>query len=70
MNNYFRYQQDYNEFMGEDSEGMQEFLAKEREETLNSYAEGEEVVYCSICGEPLKKGSMSYYEGMHIDSCV
>lgn len=25
--------------------------------------------FCSICGDELKIGSISYYEGFHIDGC-
>jgi hypothetical protein len=58
------------EWEAEDPEGLNKFLEKHRRECLESYPDGEEVRYCSICGEPLKYGSMSYDEGWHFDSCL
>jgi len=70
MNNLDRYQEQYNESMMEDPDGTQEFLESERKKAYESYPEGEEVVHCGYCGEPLRYRSVSYHEGFHIDSCL
>lgn len=54
----------------EDPEGLNTFINKQRQEALDSYPDGVEVKYCSVCGEPLKYKSMAYDEGWHFDSCL
>jgi hypothetical protein len=70
MNSHGRYQEQYNEAIQEDAEGLNAFLQIERKKALNSYPKGVDVVYCDICGEPLVYNSMSYHEGYHFDSCI
>ena len=70
MNSVFKYQQDYNEAMSEDPQGTLNFIHQERERGLKSYSSNDTIKYCVICGEPLIKGSMSYYEGFHFDNCI
>lgn len=42
----------------------------DRERAQKSYKENNlDYVYCSLCGELLVAGSISYYEGYHIDGC-
>jgi hypothetical protein len=69
-NSHSRYQQDYQEAMAEDTEGTLKFLQKEREKALKSYNSNNDIIYCSICGEPLVKNSISYEEGYHTDNCI
>lgn len=70
MNDYYVYQQAYEEAVNEDYEGLMDYLFVERAQALSTYFEDEEVIFCLICGEPLRKGSVSYFEGYHIDSCL
>jgi len=70
MNSKFKYQQDYNEAMAEDPQGILNFILAERERALKSYSSDDTIKYCAICGEPLIKGSIAYYEGFHIDNCI
>ncbi|NLT15401.1 MAG: hypothetical protein GXY05_13790 [Clostridiales bacterium] len=70
FNSQFRYSQDIAEAMSEDAEGTAAFLESERQKAYASYKPGDEARCCCICGEPLVKNSVSYYEGFHIDSCV
>lgn len=70
FNSRQRYYNDYQEAITEDAEGLQEFLQREREKVLKSYNSNDNIVYCSICGEPLVKDSISYFEGFHIDNCI
>jgi uncharacterized protein with PIN domain len=46
-----------------------EYMMNEHRRALDSYAPNEEVRFCPKCNCALIKGSMSYLEGWHFDSC-
>ncbi|MFA6662523.1 MAG: hypothetical protein WCS56_05775 [Bacilli bacterium] len=70
MNSVFKYNQDYQEAITEDPQGTMNFIQQEREKALKSYSSNDTIKYCAICGEPMIKGSIAYYEGFHIDNCI
>lgn len=70
FNSRQKYNHDYQEAITEDPQGTMKFIQKEREIALKSYNSNDKIIYCSICGEPLRKNSISYYEGFHIDNCI
>lgn len=70
FNSQARYESQLAEMFEEDAEGTLSYLDKEYQRAMDSYPEGEEVIYCSICCQPLVYNSISYTEGCHVDSCV
>lgn len=70
INNYSVYQSQLNEWIQEDPDGYNNYVQKSNQKAFDSYPEGKEVIYCTICGAPLVYNSMSYHEGFHFDSCL
>jgi hypothetical protein len=52
-----------------DYRALEEYEERKHQEADKKYPYLEDR-YCSDCGRRLVRGSVSYYEGRHIDSCV
>lgn len=44
-------------------------LQDEQVEAERSYSRRDKRVYCHRCGRLIRNGSVSFFEGYHIDSC-
>lgn len=60
---------DWKEMTVEKKTEFWDFLQGEQVETEHSYKPGEKRVYCHFCGRLIKNGSVSFFEGYHIESC-
>lgn len=60
---------DWNEMSSEERCDFWESIQKEQEEAERSYQPGTKRVYCHLCGRLMKNGSVSFFEGYHVDTC-